>query len=138
MMPVITHSFASREIRPGDTWKVYLNAQALNDDMKAIICTLHQAGRGTYPITIVRIREGQRKELSGFLYLNTAGAQGLAFANLTLRIEIQDDAGNFGEPVSFPFTLNPRAVQAVPPAGIFQDRELGPIMISLETGMGGP
>ena len=137
-VPVITHSFASEEIRPGDTWKVYIRAVAPEGDMKNIICTVGQAGRGPYPVCFVRIPEGQRRELSGFLYLKTAGAQGLAFTNLTLQAEIQDRAGNLSRPVSFPLAFNPRAEQGNPPLGVFREDEVGPIPIFLDPGASAP
>jgi len=135
--PVITQRFASKEICPGDTWKVYIRAVDPEGDMKNIICTVCQAGRGPYPVCFVRIPEGQRRELSGFLYLKTAGAQGLAFTNLTLQAEIQDRAGNLSRPVSFPLAFNPRAEQGNPPLGVFREEEVGPIMLFLDPGAGG-
>jgi hypothetical protein len=132
--PVITHRFASKEIRPGDTWKVYIRAEAPEGEMKNIICTVSQAGRGPYPVCFVRISESRRRELSGFLYLKTAGSQGLAFASLTLRVEVQDRAGNVSRPVDFPLTFNPRGEQENPPLGVFREDEVGPIMILLDPG----
>ena len=137
-VPVITHRFASEEIRPGDTWKVYLRAADAEGDMKNIICTVSQAGRGPYPACFVRIPESQRRELNGFLYLNTAGSQVLSFTNLTLQVEVQDRPGNVSRPVAFPLTFNPRAEQENPPLGIFREEEVGPIMISLDPGASAP
>jgi hypothetical protein len=44
--PVITNSFACRQIRPGDTWKIYLLAEDPEGEMKAIVCTVDQPGAG--------------------------------------------------------------------------------------------
>jgi len=137
-IPVITHHFASEEIRPGDIWKVYIRAADPEGDMKKIICTVSQPGRGPYPVCYVKIPESQRRDLSGFLYLNTSGSQGLTFTNLTLQIEIQDRAGNMSRPVSFPLAFNPRAQQENPPLGAFREEEVGPIMISLDPGASAP
>jgi hypothetical protein len=137
-IPVITHRFASEEIRPGDTWKVYIRAADPEGDMRNIICTVNQAGRGTYPVSFLRIPESQRRDLSGFLYLNTSGSQGLNFTNLTLQIEIQDRAGNMSRPVSFPLAFNARAQRENPPLGAFREEEVGPIMISLDPGASAP
>jgi hypothetical protein len=136
--PVITHRFASKEIRPGDTWKVYIRAVDPEGDMNNIICTVSQAGRGTYPVCFLRIPESQRRELSGFLYLNTSGSQGLVFMSLTLLVEIQDRAGNLSWPVSFSLAFNPRAEQENPPLGIFREEEIDPIMVSLDPGASAP
>jgi hypothetical protein len=137
-VPLITHRFASEEIRPGDTWRVFIRVEDPEGDMKNIICTVSQPGRGPYPVCFVRIPESRRRELSGFLYLNTAGSQGLAFTTLTLRVEIQDRAGNISRPVSFPLAFNPRAEQENPPLGVLREEELGPILISLDPGASAP
>ena len=135
--PVITQTFASEEISPGDTWKIYLRAKDSEGEMKAIHATVDQPGRGPQTAGSIPVPEGQRRELSGFLYLNTSGIQGGAFLNLTLTIRIRDGSGHFSQPVSFPLALNPRAVQESPPLGAFPESELGPIMVSLDAGTGG-
>lgn len=136
-IPVITESYAPREIRLGDTWKVYLQASDPDGDMKAVYCFLEQPGPGPYPVSITRIPEDQRRELSGFLFLNTGGVAGFPFGNLLLKLQIQDLAGNYSEPVSFSLSFNPRAQQEEAPPGLFQDKELGPIMITLTSGSPG-
>jgi hypothetical protein len=136
-VPIITRSFASPQVSPGDTWRVYLSASDPDGDMKAVYCVIDQPGMGTYPVSITRIREDQQRELSGYLYLTTAGMAGLNFGNLVLKIQIRDQAGNFSEPVSFSLSFNPRAHQEEAPPGLFQDKELGPIMITLTSGSSG-
>ncbi len=136
-VPVITRSFASPQVWPGDAWRVYLNASDPDGDMKSVSCIIEQPGRDAYPVGITRIREDQQRELSGYLYLNTAGATGLNFGTLSLTVQIQDRAGNFSAPVSFPLSFNPRAHQEEAPPGLFQDREIGPIMIPLNSGSTG-
>ena len=132
-VPVITQSFASKQMRPGDTWKVYLNATDPDGDMKNIFCSIEQPGIGTYPGSFTKIKEANRKELSGYIYLNTVGIQGLNWVNITLTVQVQDKAGHFSQPVVFPLSFNSRSKQESPPPGIFQEKELGPIMILLRT-----
>ena len=136
-VPLISRSFAPSQIPLGKTWRVYLQAFDLEGDMKAIYCIAEQPGIGTRPVSITRIPEDQQRELSGYLYLNTAGATDSNFAALSLTVQIQDQAGNFSEPVSFSLSFNPRALQEEAPPGVFQDRELGPIMITLNSGSAG-
>lgn len=130
-IPVISESFASKQIKPGDTWKVYLKAADPDGDMKNIVCVIDQAGKGVYPVSRTRIREEDAKELSGFIYLYTAGIQGLNYVPLTLTVQIEDKAGHFSQPVSFPLFLNNRSIQEKPAAGVFQEKEIGPILINL-------
>jgi hypothetical protein len=125
--PVITHAFASKEVRQGETWKVFLQAQDADGDMNRIVCTLEQPGVGVQPVSLIKIREGRRRNLSGYIFLNTGSASGFQFASCRLTVQIQDQKGNAGNSVSFPLTLNPRAVQQSPPPGVFEDEALGPV-----------
>ena len=134
---MVTQFFAAQEICPGETWKIYLRASDPEGEMKAIYATVDQPGRGPEAAGPIPLPKDQRRELSGFLYLNTSGIQGLAFLNLTLTVQIQDRTGNYSHPISFPLALNPRAVQESPPIGAFEERELGPIMVSLDPRTGG-
>ena len=136
-VPVITRSFASEKIRLGDIWKVYLNASAPDGEMQAIVCTLEQPGVGVYPVGLTRIPAGARQNLSGYIYLSTVGAQGLNYIRLALTIQIRDKNGNYSAPVSFSLTFDPRSRPEDPPAGIFQEYDLGPIMITLTSASGG-
>lgn len=129
--PLIHKSYAAGKITPGDTWKVYLNASDLDGDMKYIVCTVDQPGVGVYPASFTRVGEGQRKELSGFLYFNTAGFEDLSFLTLTLTVQIQDMAGHFSPPAAFPLLLAAADPQEPPPDGEFDETNLGPIMIRL-------
>ena len=136
-IPVITQSFASKEMRPGDTWKVYLKVSDPDGDMKSIYATIEQPGMATYPVSITRIKEGDGKDLDGYIYLNTVGTQGLNFVTLTLSVQIGDKAGHFSQPAVFPLSFNVRSQQQTPSPGIFQEKDLGPIMINLRTASDG-
>ena len=128
----ITQSFASEEIVPGDTWKVYLKASDPGGKMKYIYATVEQAGGMAYPVSMTRVGFDDRKELSGYIYLYTENAgRSMEYVSLRLSIYLGDGAGNFSQPVVFPLTFSPRAVQASPPAGVFKEKNLGPIMIQL-------
>jgi hypothetical protein len=131
--PVISRSFASKEARPGDSWVVYLKAEDPNGDMRRIVCTVDQPGVGTYPVSYIRIKEAERKELAGYIYLNIPVRGDLVFVTLTLTVEIQDMAGHLSLPAVFPLALNPRATREAPPQGAFPEKELGPLMIQLRT-----
>lgn len=135
--PVITSHYASSDLRPGDTWKIYLKASDSDGDMKNIVATVKQAGVGVHPVSFTRIQDGNRKELSGYVYLNTMGGSSystLTFYSLTLTLWVQDRAGNFSDPVEIPLTFGSRVeVQASPSAGAYQEQDLGPVMIFLRS-----
>ena len=132
--PVITQSYAGREIVPGDTWRVYLNASDPDGDMQYVIAVLSQPGGGDYSPSYTRIPKERGKDLSGYIYLNTLFPEGyefLTFYTLTLTVNIKDKAGHLSAPAVFPVTFNPRAVQEPPPPGIFEEVSLGPVMITV-------
>jgi len=133
-VPEFTQSFASKQIYPGETWNIYLNASDPDGNMKYLFAVVEQPGVGTYPVSIIRIREKNQKEFSGHLYLNTSpGAYELNFTTLTLTIHIRDKKGNFSNPVVFPLEIQSRNYQEKPPSGVFRDETLGPIMVKLRS-----
>jgi hypothetical protein len=136
--PIITQAFASKEIKPGETWKVYLNVSDPNGEMKNIFAVVSQPGVGEYPMSIIKVKEENRKELSGYIYLSTSTAwYPMDYVNLTLRVEVQGRSGNFSAPAVFPLSLSSRFTQEAPPQGIFKEEALGPVMVRLKTVDGG-
>jgi hypothetical protein len=132
--PVITASFASKELTPGDTWKIYLQASDPNGDMDYIACTVFQPGKGDYSPGFIEIEGGNSKELSGYIYLNTLSSEGTGWMNslnVTLTVQIKDMDGHYSGPVHFPLAFNDLFAQEPPPAGVFKEEDLGPIMIEL-------
>ncbi len=133
--PVITQSFASKEICPGYTWKIYLNASNPNGEMKNIYAEIIQPGMIPYPVSIIRVKKENRKELSGYIYLSTATPWNpMNFVNLDLIVHIQDGSGNFSEPIVFPLAMNNLSAQEAPPQGVFKEEALGPVMVTLKPG----
>ncbi len=134
-VPVITQSFASSALRPGDTWKVYLKASDPDGQMKNLYATIFQPGMGPYPLSITRIKEGDGKNLSGYFYLNTGNELAMQFVNIILTVNIQDRAGHFSEPAVFPLAFYIGSAQQNPPSGIFQEKDLGPIMVTIRSSL---
>ena len=137
-VPVITQSFASKEVRGQDTWKVYLNVSDPDGGIKTIFASVDQLGVGEYPVSIIRIQGQNRKELSGYIYLDTWNPYVLLeFISLKLIVSVQDRAGHFSEPVVFPLFIQSRATQEAPPQGVFKEEDLGPVMVTLHPILGG-
>jgi len=132
--PMITESFASKEMRPGETWKVYLKASDPGADMDYILATVFLVGTKAYPVSFIKVREGNGKEINGYIYLNTQVPEYefLNFSSLNLTVQVRDKVGHFSPPVEFPLSFNPRAVQDQPPSGVFKDQTLGPVMTTLK------
>jgi hypothetical protein len=131
---VITNSYASKQLNPGDTWKIYLKASDPDGDMDSIIAIVDLKGSGTQPVSLTRIKNGDRKELSGYISLSTPSGEGwLNSLTLTLTVQIKDRAGHLSKAVTFPMEFNSLYVQEPPPAGAFQEQYLGSIMITLRS-----
>ena len=132
--PVITQAYAAPEMRTGDAWKIFINASDPNGDMEYIVATIDQPGRGGgYPPSYTKVKKGENQQMSGYVYLTTANnvQSALNFTNLTLTVQIKDRNGNLSNPVSFPLHFQLSAVQQPPPQGIFQQANLGPVMIEI-------
>ena len=126
--PVITQSFASREVKIGDTWKIYLNASDPKGEMIKISAIVDQPGQ-INPESITKVSKENGKEFSGYLHLSTASLTNvLDGTSITLLVQIQDRAGNLSQPVAFPLTLKSLATQKAPPQGVFKERDLGPMV----------
>ena len=137
-LPVITQAFASKEVRPGDTWKIYLNVSHPNGDLRRIFAVINQLGVGEYPVSMIRVKGRDDKELSGYLHLYTS-APGFSgeFVKLTLTVQVEDKSGKFSQPAVFPLFMQSRATQEAPPQGVFKEQDIGPIMVQLRNIPGG-
>lgn len=126
--PVITQSFASREIKIGDTLKIYLNASDPNGEMIRISAIVDQPEQ-IIPESFTKVSKENGKEFSGYLYLSTAPwANAPDGTSITLWIQIEDRSGNLSQPVTFPLTLKSQGTQTGPPQGVFKERDLGPMV----------
>ena len=136
--PVITRSFASEQVRLGETWKIYLNASDPNGEMTKIYAIVEQPGQ-VNPVSITKVSKENAKELSGYIYLSTAPpATPLDGTSVSLTVQIQDRSGNFSQPAVFPMIIKNLATQEAPPQGAFKEQDLGPIMVTLKSLIGSP
>jgi general secretion pathway protein A len=128
--PTIIRAFASKKIRPGDIWKIYLKASHPNGGMKYIFSTIERAGSH---LSIIILQEENREHFSGYIYLNTFGmSNSPGLMTLTLTIWIKDAAGHLSQPMVFPLDFHNNIIQEKPPKGLFKEQELGPIMVQLQ------
>ena len=141
-VPIITESFASKQVTTGENWRVYINASDPDGDMDQVVCYVDfQAGLlQPYPISNTKVGKDQQKNLSGYLFLDTSGL--LRPISIVLIVQIKDKAGHFSAPVSLsvnigePSQKQKEIRQENPPRDIFQDKNLGPILIALTSEVG--
>ena len=96
--------------------------------MKYIFATIFQPGVGTYPVSITTIKEENAKELSGYIYLNTAPARSPEFFNrsLTLTVNIKGKEANSASRLFFRLFFQAKPTHEGPPEGVFKEQKLGP------------
>ena len=114
--PVITNSFASKEVAHGDVWGIYLEAHDPDRDMQKIVCFIQQPGSG-HSSASVSISKGDEPSLFGTLgcYISRPRSGVSEWTGLTLTIFIRDRGGNVSNKVVFPVAISPRARQEKPP-----------------------
>jgi hypothetical protein len=132
--PEIIDSYAAEVIRSGETLRVYLKAKDNDGDMRNIIASLSQTGRGVTGTSSTPIEEKHSEEVGGYLALRTPRDRRLGRDRFTLRIFVDDSQGNRSETVEFPLRF-----ANVPPAETpekwkkIEDRSLGFIKITIKS-----
>jgi hypothetical protein len=117
--PVITNWFASEELNPGDIWKIYLEANDPDGDIREFVCIFDQIGYGSYSPHYVVVKKQHREELRGYLnFFSSAGGghQLPEWTQLSLTVFIRDKGGNASNKVVFPLLLSLGAKQGPPPS----------------------
>jgi hypothetical protein len=130
--PVIDQYFASPSMRQGDTWKVYLRASDPDGDMKRIVTYLGPGSRAAdSSAAFTRLREEDRREFSGYLYWFPGSDVGYS-GPYVMIIQVEDQAGHYSAPISLTLNIEPSGRQESPPAGVFQEKEIGAVLISIK------
>ncbi len=133
-VPVIEESFASPTVRTNDNWRIYLRAYDPDGDIKSIVASFSGFGDAV-PIYKIVVPKGSQKELSGFVHWSP-GPEVMPFSEGLMTIQIEDMAGHFSKAVSFPMRIEPSGVQQPPPRGVFEEKNLGPILITVKSTRG--
>lgn len=128
--PVIEESFASKIMRNGDTWKIYLKASDPDGDMKTIVCILEKGQRNGTDTSYISIKGENRKELSGYL-IWYPGPNVDSYHEILMEIQVQDMAGHYSKPVSLALSIKPSGKQESPPPNVYQEKNLGSVMIMI-------
>jgi hypothetical protein len=140
--PVITSCFASEKLSHGDIWRIYVEANDPDGDMRYFAYTIRTSGRGRR-VDYVRIKKGDRATILGYLRVFTSppGDPQAEWAHLTLTLHIQDRSGKASDTVTFPVALSRGVKQASPPPPFDIEglKRLGQIWVELpRTPTGGP
>ena len=135
--PIILDSYAAESVRPGATWRVYLEAQDPDGDIHSIITQLVQPGIGYYPPDFTYIKEADREGFAGYLILRTPNDYWLLQEYVEATLTIQDCEGNKSEPVNFTLRFDNKSgfgPQEVPEKWkMAANRKLGTIMVEIRS-----
>jgi hypothetical protein len=99
--PIVLDSYAAESVRPGATWRVFLEVQDADGDIHSIITQLVQPGIGYYPPDFTYIKEADREGFAGYLILRTPRDFDLLQEYVEATLTVQDCEGNKSEPVNF-------------------------------------
>lgn len=112
--PVITHSFAVEKLSHGDTWKIYLEAEDPDGDMRTIKYSIRGSRHGFKSFVI---KKGNRARLLGYLdgFFSSPTTAVAEWTELTLTLYIRDKRGNTSNKVVFPLALTRGVKQGPPP-----------------------
>jgi len=136
--PIILASYAAESVRPGATWRVFLEAQDADGDIHSIITQLVQPGIGYYPPDFTYIKEADREGFAGYLILRTPRDNNLLlWEYVEATLTLQDCEGNKSEPVNFTLRFDNKSgfgPQEVPEKWqMAANRKLGTIMVEIRS-----
>jgi len=140
--PKVQDIFASKEVSPGEAWKIYLNASDPDGDMRFIQVSLWVPGGVLMPVRL-DVPASTGGELSGYLVLYTSdlpfSVQRFGGSEITIYVALEDRAGHVSERAITSTRLILGAKEGPPPAGKFQERYLGtvPVRFMQTPGLGG-
>ena len=136
--PVILDSYAAESVRPGATWRVFLEAQDVDGDIHSIITQLVQPGIGYYPPDFTYIKKAEREGFAGYLILRTPRDNNLLlWEYVEATLTLQDCEGNKSEPVRFTLKFDKKSgfgPQEVPEKWqMAANNKLGTIMVEIRS-----
>ena len=135
--PMILDSYAAESVRPGATWRVFLEAKDPDGDMHAIITQLMQPGVGYYPTDFTYLKEADWEGFVGYLILPTPTDSYLLQDSIEATLTVQDCEGNKSKPVTLTLRFDLKTdfgPQKVPEKWrTATDHKLGTIMVEIRS-----
>lgn len=116
--PELLGYYAAKEVRPGETWNIYLKGKDVDGDMKYIVAVLLMEGEGSYPTSEIWLKGEDRSEFDGHIFLNTPADETLVTGMDTLSVSvfIRDWAGNKSKTIKLPVSFVPGVTPEKVPA----------------------
>jgi hypothetical protein len=99
--PVILDSFAPQKVKPGTGWRIFLEAEDKDGDMKDIVVSISPASRSILAYSFASIRQEERGSLAGYLFVKTPPSPYLQNEIFHLSIFIRDKTERKSDSVGF-------------------------------------
>ena len=112
--PVLLDYYAAAVIRPGTTWKIYLEAKDEDGDMVHIATMLYQTGFGYYATDYTRLTGQERKKFAGYVALRTPLEASLTQDKFTMEVLIRDRQRNSSEIIELPLSFSQVEREKIP------------------------
>jgi hypothetical protein len=97
--PIISDSYASQNVKPGEVWKIFIKAADKDGDMKDIVSKISPAGMSFLTYSITPIHEEERGAFAGYLFVKTPPSPYLRGEMFHLAIYIRDQEGRKSDSV---------------------------------------
>lgn len=132
--PVLIDHYAAAVIRPGTTWKIYLEAKDKDGDMAYIATMLYQTGFGYYATDYTRLTGKERKEFAGYVALRTPPKASLSQDKFTMEVLVRDRQRNSSEIIKLPLTFSQVEMENIPDKwqGVAKNR-LGVVVTDIQS-----
>ena len=137
--PVILDSYAAESVRPGATWRVFLENQDADGDIHSIITQLVQPGVGVYPPDFTYMKKADREGFAGYLILRTPRDNNLVAQReyVEATLTLQDCEGNKSEPITLTLRFDYNSgfgTQEVPEKWqMAANNKIGTIMVDIQS-----
>ena len=99
--PVILDSYAPQNVRPGTVWKILVEAEDKDGDMKRIVAAIAPGPQSFVTYSFVSIQEEEREHLAGYIFVKTPRSPSLQGKMFHLTLFVEDKEGRKSKSVGF-------------------------------------
>ena len=99
--PVISKAYAPEKIKPGTPWKIFIEAEDKDGDMKNIVASITPAGQSILFYSTTSVKEEERGALSGYLLVKTPPSPYLQGKMFHVTVFVRDKSGRKSKSAGF-------------------------------------
>jgi hypothetical protein len=99
--PVILDSYAPQNVKPGTVWKILVEAEDKDGDMKKIVAAIAPGPQSFLTYSFISIQEEEGEHLAGYIFVKTPRSPSLHGKMFHVTIFVQDKEGRKSKSVGF-------------------------------------